>query len=338
MHSPARLTRRKILGGAVATAVAASAGPAWARQLQDHMPPGVTPKPKGPLVFLDFDQRELDASYDQALWAPNQVAIATRNAQKSAATIARLGPPRRLAYGPTDIEKLDVYMTRRPNAPMHLFIHGGAWRFGRAADAAYMAETFVDAGAHFIALDFQSVVDAHGNLMTMADQVRRAVAWVYRNAATFGGDPGRLYLSGASSGAHLASVALTTDWQKDFGLPSDLVKGGLCCSGPYDLYPVSLSARSSYITFSSEVVAALSSPRHLAWLGAPIVVAHGSLETPEFQRQSRDFAAAVKAAGKPVTLLIGEGYNHFEIHETQGNPYGLLGRAALAQMKLGPTV
>ena len=90
MQSPVRLTRRKVLGGALATAVAASAAPAWARQLQDHMPPGVAPKPKGPLVFLDFDQSELDASYDQALWAPNQVAIATRNAQKSAATISGL--------------------------------------------------------------------------------------------------------------------------------------------------------------------------------------------------------------------------------------------------------
>jgi arylformamidase len=66
------------------------------------------------------------------------------------------------------------------------------------------------------------------------------------------------------------------------------------------------------------------------------VLAYGTLETPEFQRQSRDFAAAVKAAGKPVELLVGEGYNHFEMPETLANPYGLLGRAALAQMKLSP--
>ena len=334
MSPPTGLTRRAVLGGAVAAA-AAAAGPAWAQPLQNHLPPGVAPKPKGPLVFLDYDQSELDASYDQAPWAPNQAAIAARNAQKSAATIARLGAPRRLAYGPTAIERLDLYMTTRPSAPIHLFIHGGAWRFGRSADAAYMAETFVDAGAHFIALDFQNVIDAGGNLMTMADQVRGAVAWVYTNAATFGGDRNRLYLSGASSGAHLASVALTTDW-RDFGLPRDLVRGGLCCSGLYDLAPVSLSARSTYVKFTTEVVTALSSQRHLDRLTAPVIVAYGTLETPEFQRQNRQFAAAVQAAGKPVTVLIGEGYNHFEMHETQGNPYGLLGRAALGQMKLGP--
>lgn len=338
MSTPTGLTRRALLVGAVASTMAATAASASAQELQNHLPPGMTPKPKGARVFLDFDQGELDAAYDQALWAPNQSAIALRNAQKSAATIARLGPPRRLAYGPTAIERLDLYATAAPNAPIHVFIHGGAWRFGRSADAAYMAETFVDAGAHFIAIDFQNVIDAGGNLMTMADQVRRAIAWVHTNAATFGGDRNRLYLSGASSGAHLASVALTTDWQNDFGLPREIVKGGICCSGLYDLYPVSLSARSSYVRFSAETIAALSSQRHLDQLTAPVIVAYGTLETPEFQRQNREFAAAVKAAGKPVTPLIGDGYNHFEMHETQGNPYGLLGRAALGQMKLGSRV
>jgi arylformamidase len=66
-----------------------------------------------------------------------------------------------------------------------------------------------------------------------------------------------------------------------------------------------------------------------------VVLAHGAYETPEFQRQTRDFAAALKAAGKPVTLLVGEGYNHFEMPETFASPYGLLGRAVLEQMKLG---
>jgi len=81
---------------------------------------------------------------------------------------------------------------------------------------------------------------------------------------------------------------------------------------------------------------ALSPQRHLDQLTAPVIVAYGTLETPEFQRQSRDFAAAVQAGGKPVQLLVGEEYNHFEIIETLANPHGLLGRAALEQMKLMP--
>jgi arylformamidase len=102
----------------------------------------------------------------------------------------------------------------------------------------------------------------------------------------------------------------------------------------YDLYPVSLSARAGYVKFTQEMIEKLSPQRHLDKLVAPVVVAHGTLETPEFQRQNREFAAAVKAAGKPVTFLIGQGYTHFEMFETLGNPYGLLGRAMLEQMKL----
>lgn len=328
------MTRRALLRGSLATAAVAVTGPVLAQQTQTHMPPGVAPKPKGPLVFLDYDKDEIDAAYTQGPWAPNQAEVAKRNAQKSATALARLGSPRRLAYGPTEIEKLDLYATKRPNAPMNVFIHGGAWRGGAAAGVAFMSEMFVDSGAHFIALDFNNVIETNGNLMTMAEQVRRAVAWVHKNAASFGGDRSRLYVSGHSSGGHLAGVVLTTDWQKDFGLPIDTVKGGLCCSGMYDLYPVSLSARSNYVNFTADVLEALSSQRHLDRLAAPVIVAHGTLETPEFQRQNREFAAAVKAAGKPVTFLIGEGYNHFEIQETLGNPYGLLGRTVLEQMKL----
>ena len=328
------MTRRTVLRGALAATATMAAGPVLAQQMQTHTPPGVAPKPKGPLVFLNYDKEELDAAYEQLPWAPNREEVRRRIAQKNAAARARLGPPGRLAYGPTEIEGLDLYTTaNQPNAPVHVHIHGGTWRFGSADGAAFMAEMFVDAGAHFIALDFTNVIETEGNLMIMARQVRRAVAWVYENAASFGGDPNRLYVSGHSSGGHLAGVVLTTDWRKDFGLPIDTVKGGLCSSGMYDLYPVSLSARSSYVNFTSEVIEALSPQRHLDKLVAPVIVSHGTLETPEFQRQNRDFAAAVKAAGKPVTFLIGEGYNHFEMPETLGNPYGLLGRAVLEQMK-----
>jgi arylformamidase len=143
-----------------------------------------------------------------------------------------------------------------------------------------------------------------------------------------------LYISGHSSGGHLGGVTLITDWQKDHGVPADVIKGAVLGSGMYDLKPVRLSARSSYVKFTDEMEQALSTQRHLDKISTPVVVAHGTLETPEFQRQTREFAAAVKAAGKPVTLLVADGYNHFEIAETFANPYGLLGRAALEQMKL----
>jgi len=319
------LTRRTVLK-AFTVGATVVAGSALAQQ---------TPHVKGPRIWLDMDQKEIDDAYDQSVWAPNQTQVSKRRAAWSAAVRERF-QAERAAYGPTEIEKLDIYKTTRRNAPIRIFLHGGAWRSGTAKDSAYPAEMFVTASAHYVAVDFVSVGDAGGNLITMADQVRRAVAWVYKNAASFGGDRERLYLSGHSSGSHLAGVVLVTDWQKDFGLPRDIVKGALLMSGMYDLKPVRLSKRSDYVKFTDEMEQALSAQRHLDKLNTPIIVAHGTLESPEFQRQTREFAAAVKAAGKPVQLIVGEGYNHFELPETFGNPYGLTGRAALEQMKLTP--
>jgi arylformamidase len=168
----------------------------------------------------------------------------------------------------------------------------------------------------------------------MADQVRRGVAWSFKNAATYGGDPDRLYIGGHSSGGHLCGVTLVTDWKRDFQLPPDMIKGGLCMSGMYDMKAVRLSKRSTYVKFTDEMEQAMSSQRHLGLLRAPITVTYGTEETPEFQRQSRDFAAAVKAAGKPVQIVEAVGYNHFEIAESLGHPFGPNGRAALAMMKL----
>ena len=292
------------------------------------------PRVKGPRVWLDLDQSELDAAYDQTVWAANREQLVRRYATQSDLARARLGAPRRFAYGTTPVEGLDVYLTKRADAPINVFIHGGAWRAGFAKNYAFAAELFVRAGAHLVIPDFAAVQDVGGSLMPVADQVRGAVAWVYRNAKSFGGDPSRLYVSGHSSGAHLAGVVLTTDWAREFDLPSDLVKGGLCSSGMYDLKAVRLSARSNYVKFTDEMEHALSSQRHLDQLRAPVIVSYGTLESPEFQRQGRDFAAAVAAAGKPVKLLVGEDYNHFEIIETLSTPYGLLGRAALELMKL----
>ena len=98
----------------------------------------------------------------------------------------------------------------------------------------------------------------------------------------------------------------------------------------YDLLPASLSARNLYLNLQlGNTISELSPAQHINNIHAPIVLGHGTKETPEFQRQSREFYAAVKAAGKAVTLLVGTGYNHYETQETLGNPYGFMGRPAL---------
>jgi arylformamidase len=284
------------------------------------------------MVWLDMHQQALDDAYDQSKYALNRSQTLERYASNSDIARERLGAPRRIAYGPTANEALDLYPAATTNAPISIFVHGGAWQRGLARNYAFAAELFVRAGAHHVVLDFINVIEAGGDLMPMADQVRRAVAWVYRNAASFGGDRNRIHLYGHSSGAHLAGVAMVTDWRGQYDLPADVIKTGLLCSGMYDLRPVRLSARSRYVNFTDDMEAALSTQRHIDRFTASVVLAFGTLETPEFQRQSRDFAAALGGTGKRVELLVGNHYNHFEIVETLASPYGLLGRAALEQI------
>jgi arylformamidase len=193
---------------------------------------------------------------------------------------------------------------------------------------------FVNAGAHYVALDFAGAHTVGGDLGVLAGQIRGAIAWIYKNAESFGGDPARIFIGGHSSGGHLCGVALVTEWQREFGIPDTAVRGGLCMSGMYDLAPVRLSWRSKYLNLTDATVDALSPQRHIDRINAPIVISCGSFETPEFQRQSRDFAAAIRAAGKEATLLEAPNYAHLEMAETLGNPYGPNGRAALALMQL----
>src|SRR5438105_2496177 len=113
------ITRRTMLVAGAAMA----ATPALAEDC--HI--GPPPHDKGPRVWMDLDQVELDAAYDQAFYAPLQPQISARRASNSAALRARLGEPRRDSYGPTEVEKLNIHRTQRPNAPIFVFIHGGAW-------------------------------------------------------------------------------------------------------------------------------------------------------------------------------------------------------------------
>ena len=328
-----RLTRRALVAGAAAGTVALAAEPASAQRCP-AVPP---PRAKGPLVWRDLDQLELDEAYDQSVYAFNQQHIADRREERNEVVLKAIGKPDRVAYGPAEIEKVDIYQTRRPNAPVLIYLHGGAWRSGRSAQSAYLAEPFVKAGAHFVVVEFNNVGETNGDIAPMVDQCRRAVAWVYRNAGTFGGNPDALYLSGFSSGSHLGGCVVITEWEKQ-GLPRDILKGALLGSGMYDLKPARLSARSSYVKFTDAMEAALSAQRHLDKVHTPLVLVHGTNETPEFQRQTRDFHAAVRAAGKPATLIVAKGHNHFELGESLGNPYGVLGRAAFEMMKLTTAV
>ena len=186
-------------------------------------------------------------------------------------------------------------------------------------------------------LDFVNVTETGGDLMPMADQVRRAIAWIYKNAASFGGDPNRIYISGHSSGGHLGGVVMVTDWEKDFGLPKDVVKGGLLCSGMYDLKPVRLSARSQLRQVHRRDGARAEQPapsrkaqragdrrlRHAGDTGVPA-------PDPRLRGSGQGCRQTGRSSWSPMATTTSRSSRRI------ANPYGLLGRAAFQQMKLMP--
>src|SRR6187200_795945 len=119
------------------------------------------PRTKGPIVWMGMDQTELDNAYDQAVYAPNQPHVHARRAAANARAKARLGAPQRFLYGASEIEGVDVYRARgnAANAPINVYIHGGAWRNGRSADFTVLAEPIVNAGAHSVIVDFNNIDD-----------------------------------------------------------------------------------------------------------------------------------------------------------------------------------
>lgn len=288
--------------------------------------------PRRDTVFLDYTQDELDRAYDQFEWVDysrNQVldfyAVLSAKVRSEHDFTTH-------SYGAGKDETLDFFPASAPNAPIHVFVHGGSWRGLSKEDSSLGAPTFVENGAHYVALGFSNIPDAR--LPEMAAQVRRAIVWLYRNARGLGGDPERLYISGHSSGGHLAAVALTTDWGRH-GVPRDVLKGGVCISGMYDLHPVVLSARSAFLELTKEEVHALSPQRHLGQVRCPIVAAYGSAESPEFVRQPQHFVAQLERRSRfPSELVRAKGLNHFDISFTLGYPDAVMGGVALRQMGL----
>jgi arylformamidase len=276
-------------------------------------------------VFLDYSQEALDRAYEQRNWASNAEALIALGPLKSAETRRRFQFSTH-RYGATPDESLDVFAARSRNAPLAIYIHGGSWRFGTREDVSFVAEALVPAGTHCIVLNFSNIPVAR--MPDMVEQIRRGIIWTYENAHRLGGDPERLHVFGHSSGGHLTSVMLTTDWTR-YGLPARLFRSGLVVSGMYDLEAPMLSWRGQYAMLTREEEDSLSAMRHLDLVRCPIAVGYGDRESPEFQRQGRDFAFALRQAGIAHALQVGYGLNHFEVLHSITEPDGFFRRLAL---------
>jgi len=103
---------------------------------------------------------------------------------------------------------LDVYPATGTNLPVVIFVHGGGWFRGDKSNVDAKPAAFNARGYIFVSVNYRLIPEVE-----VTDQMRdvtRAVAWVKRNIARYGGDPSQIFLLGHSAGAHMVAL-LGTD-------------------------------------------------------------------------------------------------------------------------------
>lgn len=268
-------------------------------------------------IYRDFDQAGLDAAYNNRLAVPHfETAYVNRWRAESAEVRARApGARLDLAYGPAARQRLDVFAPDgTPPAtgwPALLYFHGGYWQGNHKDGYAFPAPRVTAAGALYIAATYDLCPDV--SMATLVEQTRQVVDWLHAQAATIGLDAGRIVVAGHSAGGHIAASLAHTDWAAR-GLPVAALAGALPLSGLYDLEPIRLCYLNAACRMDPAEAEILSPIRHMVRAPPPMILAVGDAELPELVRQTRDYAAALTAAGVPPRAVIETaGDDHFSI-------------------------
>jgi arylformamidase len=215
-----------------------------------------------------------------------------------------------LSYGPLAQQRFDVFAPMRARAaPVLVFFHGGGWTNGYRHWVRLMAAPVVEHGVVLVAPSYRLV--HHARFPAACDDCALLVRQVKAHAATWGGDSGRLYLSGHSAGGHLA--ALTT-------LRAPGVRGCLPLSGIMDLHHPAPAAGSLEERVYTQVLSdrdddAASSPIH--WTRGntvPFVLCCGERDTERVLRSNRRMAALLELQPAQSRFDIWPGCDHFDTH------------------------
>lgn len=144
-----------------------------------------------------------------------------------------------LSYGDGPRRKLDVYrpLDARGQAPVVVFFYGGNWDSGERGNYAFVGRALASRGIVTVVADYRLYPEVtYPDFLTDSAM---AVAWIAKRAASYGGDPKRLFVMGHSAGAYNAAMlALDSRWLGAQGMaPSDL-RGWIGLAGPYDFLPI----------------------------------------------------------------------------------------------------
>ena len=271
------------------------------------------------------DQESLDQAYNPSLGEPRGLAAFAQWPSRSAA-LRKSGRWRRIAYGPTCAERMNLHLPQEADgpreanggAPVHLFIHGGYWRSLCADDHDFVAAAFVDAG-HIVGIPDYALCPSV-TIDEIVRQVRAAIAWTWRHIGEEGGDPARITVSGHSAGGHLVGMAAVTDWSGQYDLPADTLKAGVAISGLFDLAPFPYTYLQPKLQLGWDQVRRNSPILHARHAPTRLWMVAGGAESGEFHRQSTSFHDAWRQAGNAGRCEIADGHDHFTILDAFADP------------------
>lgn len=270
------------------------------------------------MLYRDFaTQEELDAQYNLRMLFPDAAAAYEAFCERESEKVRKdLDHHLNVPFGPTRAEHSDVYPAtdEARGAPILVYVHGGFWTLRTSKEFGFVARGPASRGVMTVVTNY--ALCPRVTIDEIVRQTRAAVAWVYRNGKDFGGDPERIHVAGHSAGGHLVAMLLTTDWEGDYGLPANIIKGATAISGLFDLAPFPYTFLQPKLQLTWDQALRNSPVLHVPDPQSevpPLLVACGGDETDEFKRQSEEFSAAWQAKGLEGDLLTLAGKNHFDV-------------------------
>ena len=282
--------------------------------------PPRAPAPQQPPAWFD-------AQYDNRARIAEHPALLRQWSERSQQARASVPCALDLAYGSDPSERLDVFGPERRGAPILVYLHGGYWRALDKRDQSFVAPPFVAAGAMVVLPNYAlcPAVDI-GHIVL---QLVQALAWVWRHAEAYGGDPARIVVAGHSAGGHLAAMLLACDWRAvSAELPADLVKSALAISGVFDLEPLRHAPFLASDLKLDATSALRLSPAAMAAPRGRLVAVVGGDESEEFKRQNALIARRWGRRAVPVCEAV-PGRHHMNVLHELAEPSSRTHRLAL---------
>ena len=269
-------------------------------------------------IYRTFDKAALEKEYNPASGIPNAAELQEKRRTASWKAREKLHCALDVPYGDSGGETLDIFFASQNKAPVQMFFHGGSWRAQDKANYSFLAEPFVQAGVTLLVVNYDLCPSV--SIDEIIRQARASVSWAYRSARIFGGDPNRISVYGHSAGAQIAMRALETDWSEFDRTPDDVIKSAIGISGLYDLEPIRLSSTNNDVRLDVDSTMRNSPMLHPLRRRVPMLLACGTTDNSEFQRQTKDFVASLRQKSYECEYLEIQGSNHFTILDDMSDP------------------